>query len=237
MRIPVGEVLPLTRTSGDAPSPRLPSSSSKDQFRPNPSCLCLLESLSTAQPGLRAEDRGTQGRRCPGKSCSRCSRLAGTALSPGLYCLLLPSGPWCGGIQGAPVCCPLSHPSHQPCWQTLPFTHPYQGPGRMGGEQMACLSPSHLSSLKTVSKENPGSHCSILVQGGHPVELTPGGAVLEETAPAEGSHQRGPGGTPNMKSRQPHCAHLPGAPAQDTLNISHHPHKESSLQQLGWQER
>lgn len=35
---------------------------------------------------------------------------------------------------------------------------------RMGGEQMACSSPSHLFSLKTLSKENPGSHCSILAQ-------------------------------------------------------------------------
>lgn len=88
--------------------------------------------------------------------------------------------------------------------------------GRMGGEQMARLSPCHLFPLKTLSKENPGSHCSILVPRGHPAQLALGGAGLEETAPGEGSDQRGPGGTSNTKSRQPqpHRAHLPGAPAQ-----------------------
>lgn len=33
------------------------------------------------------------------------------------------------GFKGCPCVLPLSRPSHQPCWQTSPFTHPYQGPG------------------------------------------------------------------------------------------------------------
>lgn len=123
MAIPVGEVLSLTRTSGDAPSPRLPFSSSKDQVRPNPSCLCLLESLLYSPARVQSRRQG-----CPGQEVPRV-RLAGTAVSHGLCCPLLPSGPWCGGIQGTPVCCPLSRPSHQPSWQTSPFTHPYLGPG------------------------------------------------------------------------------------------------------------
>lgn len=77
---PVGEVLPLSRTSGGAPSPRLPFFSSKDQ--PGPSWL--WNPCSTAQPGFRAEDRGAQGRGAQGKRCPRCSRLAGTALSHGV---------------------------------------------------------------------------------------------------------------------------------------------------------
>lgn len=61
---------------------------------------------------------------------------------------------------------------------------------RMGGEQMACSSPSHLFSLKTLSKENPGGHCSIFIKRGHPARLTLGGAVLKATTQGERSDER-----------------------------------------------
>lgn len=49
---------------------------------------------------------------------------------------------------------------------------------RMGGEQMACSNPSHLFSLKTLSKENPRGHCSIFIKQGHPAQLVLAGALL-----------------------------------------------------------
>lgn len=101
MGIPVGE--DIRRCS---PLPGFPSPAPRTRSGPiQADCVCWSP-CPTAQPGFRAEDRGA-----PGRSCSRGSRLAGTALSHGLC--------WT---------------SHQHSWQTSPFTHPYQGPDGRGAD-------------------------------------------------------------------------------------------------------
>lgn len=120
----------LVRTSGDAPLSQasLPQLQGPGQAQ---SKLTVFAGVPALQPSQGSEQKTEVPRAgaAPGAA-----GWQGQHFLMGSVGLLLPSGPWCGGIQGAPVCCPLSRPSHQRSWQTSPFTHPYQGPDGRGAD-------------------------------------------------------------------------------------------------------